>query len=443
MPRVAFIQPCIGRAAGRPYVRSWQMEPLALGVLSALTPPEWDRVLYDDRFEPLRAPPDRADLVAITVETYTARRAYHIADACRRRGLRVVLGGFHPTLCPDEAAEHADAVCIGPAEGIWPRILRDAAAGQLQPRYAAADPMPEPVTPDRSIFAGRDYFNLALVETSRGCPHNCRFCAITAFHRRRYRRRAVSAVIEEIRQLPPRRPIFFVDDNFGADRASARELLEALTPLRRRWIGQIGLDALSEPEFPSLLARSGCVGLLIGLESLFEDGLACVNKRVNRPEQYGVVLRRLAEAGIAVYGAFIFGLAGDTPERMHQTVEFAIRERMFMAAFAHLMPFPGTPLYAELEAAGQLRWPRWWLAPDYRFGQPAHHAPERTADELEADCMRARRRFYSWFSIFARASGGANCAGFRRGALYFAVNALMHRELKRKFIIPLDGLSEP
>jgi radical SAM superfamily enzyme YgiQ (UPF0313 family) len=440
MPRVVFIQPCIGRRPGQPYVRSWQMEPLAIGVLAALTPPTWERVFYDDRMEPMTEIPERADLVAITVETFTARRAYRLADACRRRGLRVALGGFHATLCPGEAGEHADAVCIGPAEGVWPRMLEDALAGRLRPVYRAEDPMPVPAAPDRSMYEGRNYFNLSLVETSRGCPFACRFCSITAFYRQRFRRRPVESILEDVRDLPVRRPIFFVDDNLGADRDSARALFKALVPLRRTWIGQISLDALRDPAFTRLMAESGCAGVLVGFESLFAEGLACMNKRANRPDEYGAALRRLRDAGIVVYGAFMFGLPGDTPQRVRDTVDFAVRERMFLAAFAHLMPFPGTPLYAEIQAAGRLRWPRWWLNPEYRFGQAVHHSEAFTAEHLEEQCMAARRRFFSWRAIAARAADRrANLRGVRRGLAYVGVNALMHRELARKFTLPLDG----
>ena len=173
--KITFIMPCVGKRTDESYPRSWLMEPLAIAQLAALTPASWQKVLYDDRLEPI--PYDEpTDLAAISVETYTARRAYQISEQFQKRGVPVVMGGFHPTLAPEDAARHADAILMGEAEGIWPGLLDDFAQGQMRPRYAAARrPDLAGIFPDRTIFAGKRYMNLALVETGRGCRLGCDF----------------------------------------------------------------------------------------------------------------------------------------------------------------------------------------------------------------------------------------------------------------------------
>jgi radical SAM superfamily enzyme YgiQ (UPF0313 family) len=436
MPRVIFIYPCVGRSAGDTYVRSWQMQPLGIAALAGLTPQSWERAFYDDRFEPIDYE-QGADLVAISVETYTARRAYQIAARFRARGIPVVMGGYHPTLCPEDAAMHADAICIGEAEGVWQTILDDALAGSLQPRYHASPGPLDGPAPDRSIFDGKTYFKLAMVETGRGCPVGCSFCSIAAFFGPTYRRRSTDAIVEEIRALSER-TVFFVDDNIVADTRSARELFEALTPLNIRWISQASINVARDPELLDLMQRSGCMGLLIGFESLDDDLLRATGKTVNRSEDYSTALKELRARGIVIYSTFMFGLEGDCPELMDRETEFCIRERTFLAAFNHVVPFPGTPLYRSLAEAGRLSSDAWWLEKDYRFGMLAFEPKGMTRRELEDRCHAARRRFYGLASIFRRSlDWRANTRSLARGLTFWTINLLMRRELTSKFGRPL------
>jgi radical SAM superfamily enzyme YgiQ (UPF0313 family) len=256
MPRLTLVYPCIGRFPGDRYVRSWQMQPLAMAVLAGLTPPAWDITFFDDRLEAIDydAP---ADLVGISIETFTARRGYQIAAEYRRRGVPVVLGGYHATFCPEEAAAHADTVCIGEAEGVWPRILADATAGKLETAYRGDGARPlAGIVPDRRLFAGKPYFALALVETGRGCRFACNFCSISAFHQGTYRRRPIAEIVAELRALREKF-VFFVDDNMIGDPQNARELFRALAPLGIRWVGQASLDIARDDELLSQLVASG------------------------------------------------------------------------------------------------------------------------------------------------------------------------------------------
>ncbi|MEJ2111905.1 MAG: cobalamin-dependent protein, partial [Acidobacteriota bacterium] len=197
MSRVTFIFPCVGKRLGNRYPRSWIMEPLAIAQLSALTPAGWEKRFYDDRLEEIQYD-EPTDLVALSVETYTARRAYQISAQFRRRGIPVVLGGFHPTLVPEDAAQHADAIVIGEAENVWSRVIEDILAGKLQSRYEGKQRLGMAgVFPDRAIFAGKHYIDLALVETGRGCRHGCDFCSISAFFKGGFNARPVADVVQE------------------------------------------------------------------------------------------------------------------------------------------------------------------------------------------------------------------------------------------------------
>lgn len=441
--KLTLIQPCIGRRADGGYIRSWCMEPLAIGVLSALTPPEIERVFHDDRLEsiPYAAP---TDLVGISVETYTARRAYQIADRFRARGVPVVLGGFHPTLCPDEAAAHADAVVVGQAEPVWRTVLADVAAGRLQPRYTAPPATAwQAPAPDRHLLAGRRYAGLSLVETSRGCPHACEFCSIAAVYRRDFVARPVPEVLAELADLTFRN-VFFVDDNFGADRGRLRDLLQGIIAqgLKLRWFAQTSLAVADDEEALRLMRRSGCLGVLIGFESLDPANLRVMAKGPNRIAEYAGRLARLRRHGISVYGTFVFGYGQDNEESFRRTLDFAVRHRLLFGAFNHLVPFPGTPVYQRLLAEGRMLDPTWWLSPDYHFGDVAFQPQAVSAARLAELCFSYRQRFYSPLNILRRGLDlQANCRGPAKAFLYFAYNLLSRREVHHRQRLPL-GVDE-
>jgi len=442
MPRLTLVYPCIGRFPGDRYVRSWQMQPLAIAVLAGMTPPEWEITFFDDRMEPIGYDTP-SDLVGISIETFTARRGYQIAAEYRRRGVPVVLGGYHTTFCPEEALERADAVCVGEAEGIWPQLLADVAAKRLQRRYQGDGRQTlAGITPDRRVFAGKNYFSLALVETGRGCPFRCNFCSISAFHGATYRRRPVEEIINELRRLRERY-VFFVDDNMIGDTQNARELFRALAPLGLQWVGQASINLAGDEELLRLMVSSGCIGLLIGFESLCGDNLTAMGKHVNHVERYREALAKLRAAGIAIYGTFVFGYPHDTPALFAETVRFARETKLFLAAFNHVVPFPGTPLYREIAEDGRLRYPRWWLDDDYRFGQAPFHPQGMSAPEIEEQCYAARKAFYSGVSILQRGSDlRANCANLRMASAFFGLNSLLQREVAQKRGIPLGERRE-
>ena len=423
----------MGTQSGRPYRSRALMEPLVFAVLAGLTPREHEVVFYDERIEPV--PTDRVfDLAAISVETYAARRAYQLATEFRRHGTPVVLGGFHPTLCPAEASQHADAIAIGEAEQTWPTILADAQAGRLRAVYRSpgrSDMAHLPV--DRSIFAGKAYLPLALVQYSRGCTHHCSFCSIHQFYGQALTHRPLDQVLAEIDGLPTRN-VFFIDDNIIADRQAIYALCTALRSRRIRWVSQCSLEIAHDLDLLDLFADSGCFGLIIGLESLNPRNLVLMRKAwANTLGGYAQALDAIKARGLLVYGAFMFGYDHDTPTSFAETVDFALAQQLFLATFNILQPFPGTPLYAQLEEAGRLRYPRWWMDARYLWDQPAFDPVGMRADELATACREARRRFGSLSSIVQRGLDlRAHLRDPFRASVYTLGNLISRQDIARK-----------
>ena len=438
-PRILFIMPSVGRKNDQPYVKSWKMEPLPIAALSALTPGgRFDKMFADDRIEPIPYEQD-VDAVAITSETYTARRAYQIAARFRARGVPVILGGFHTTLLPDEAAEHADAIVIGEAEGIWNDLLDDLLAGRLRPRYQSVQPAElRHRFPDRGIYGGKKYIDLAMLETSRGCRYACEFCSISAFFKQQWRQRPIDDVVEEIERAR-KRNWFFVDDNIGSAPERLEELLKALLPLRIRWVGQISIEITNHPHLLRLMKQSGCAGVLIGFESINPANLEQMGKGINRSvSDYETAIANLRRNHLSVYGTFVFGYDNDTRRTFEETFSFAVRNKLFFAAFNHLVPFPGTPLYQRLENENRLLHEAWWLNADYRFGDIAFQPKQLSPDELGALCLEYRARFYSLGSILRRGMDlQANCHSLFMTTIFYAQNFGSQRDVHLRQELPL------
>jgi radical SAM superfamily enzyme YgiQ (UPF0313 family) len=434
--RLTLVHPAIGRKPGQDYIRSWQMEPLPIAAIAGLTPSDVDIAFYDDRLEKIDF--DRpADLVAIPVETYTAKRAYQIASEFRRRNVPVVMGGFHATLASDEVGRFADAVVIGEAEGVWPELIEDARTGTLKRLYRAESrPCLSKVRYDRRLFEGKRYLPIRLVETGRGCRFPCEFCAIQSFFDRSARRRPTAALLEELEALRPgTKMFFFVDDNFASDIPAAAEFADAIAPLGIRWITQMSINAAHDEALMMRLAKAGCAGVLIGFESLDEQVLRSMRKNFNRMKGgYADALANLRKANIRVYGTFVFGYGEARPEAFLETAEFAIQQRFYIAAFNHLTPFPGTPLYGRLQQEGRLIYDNWWLDDRYRYNDLPFRPEGTEPDAIRRGCLDARRKFYGWPSIARRFADPLN-----RGEKVLARNFLPINYMHRNELTLRDG----
>jgi radical SAM superfamily enzyme YgiQ (UPF0313 family) len=435
--KITFVRPHLFDARA-----SDALEPLVFAVLAALTPADVEIDLQDERREPLR-PGRPTDLAAITVETFTARRAYQIASAYRRRGVPVVMGGYHPTFLPDESLQYADAVVLGDAEAVWPQIVEDARLGRLQQAYRGSLPPLGGLTFDRRIFAGKGYPPIATVQYGRGCRYACDFCSIHAFYGTAVRCRPPGEVAAEIAALG-RRSVLIVDDNLLVNRAAAADLFRALKPLNIRWGCQVSLDVADDPALLDLMAESGCIAALIGFESVEPGNLRQMRKTWNlRAGGYPEVVRRLHDRGIMIYGSFIFGYDHDTRETIARAVEFAVESRLFLVNFTALTPTPGSRLYDRLRRQGRLLYDRWWLEPRYRYGDTVFRPRHLDADELTAACADARETFYRFRSIARRGlSSAANCRTWNHLALFLGANLIARRELASKLGHHL-GSSEP
>lgn len=436
---ILFVTPHVGRKSDMRYVRTWQMEPLTIATLAALTPSDVEIEYVDERLGEQIDYTIHRDLVVITVETYTAKRSYEICAECREHKLTTVLGGYHVMLLPQEAQKYGDSIMVGFVEPLWKEMLSDVKNGKLKPLYVQDRTVKYPfVIPRRDIFGKRDYFNLRCIETGRGCPLTCEFCSITAATGATYLARPIDRVLEDIRSLKGNN-IFLVEDNFVGNKRHAKELLRAMIPLKINWVGQGTLNMGDDEELLELMKASGCAGMLIGFESLKDETLMAMNKPINTKFDYKKSINRLHRYGISLYGTFVFGYDTENSQDFRNTVERAIDYGLCLAAFNHLLPFPGTPLYSRLEKEKRLVYDKWWLSPTYHFGEVSFHPKNMSREELHEECLRARERFYSLSSIMRRGIENipGNCNSLKRIGTFLWVNHLLRKEISEKDGLPL------
>jgi radical SAM superfamily enzyme YgiQ (UPF0313 family) len=411
--------------------QTFKVQKVNLPLLAALTPPGHSVKIVDEAFAPDDID-EEVDLVGITVMTDLVRRAHQIADTYRQRGIKVVMGGIHATVLPGEALQHADAVVLGEAEEVWPRLLSDATSGEMQKLYRAnkithLNGMP---IPRRDLYPSpihRGYTPIAIgFETARGCPYDCEFCSIGSVMGRQYRARPIREVIAEIESIVSPN-LFLVDDALALNRPTAKKLFREMTPLRLRWAGQGPVSLAEDPELLRLMRRSGCVGLLIGFESVPKEIHDGMKKIKNLRIDFSEAVRRFHAEGIAILGAFIFGFDHENKDVFDQTLEFIVRNRLDCVELRILTPFPGTRLYARLLKEGRLFAPNWWLQgypPDTLLFQPKG----MTAEELVEGFIRLNRHTYSYGSIIKRFFGMSPWKRDPLGCLVYAGSNLATRK---------------
>ena len=401
--RIALISPKgpLYRHRGGIWRKSLRYQPLTLTTLAALIPADLPHtvVCIDEGIADVPLDLD-VDLVGLTVITGTANRAYELANHFRARGITVVLGGPHVTLIPDDAAPHADAIVVGYAEDTWPQLLRDHLAGALQPRYTMAPGLDLAGRPfaRRDLLPSDRFLTSNVFEATRGCVHPCDFCVVPTAWGRKPFQKPVGEVVEDIRQHGARK-LIFVDLNLIADRNYARELFTALIPLKLQWYGLATVLLASDEELLALCARSGCRGLLMGLESMSKTNLRGSRKAFNSPDDYGRVVERLHAHGIALQGCFVFGLDDDYPDIFLKTAEFAIEAKIDLPRFAVVTPFPNTPLYLRLEAEGRILTRNWEL---YDAQHVVFQPKNMSVQELQEGIELAWKHAYSWSAIWRR-----------------------------------------
>ena len=381
--------------------RVLNFQQITMPYLAAFVPPGWEVSHIDEAASRVDLDAE-ADLVAMTFHTPSAFHAYDMADAFRRRGIPVALGGPHVTLLPEEAQAHADAIFVGEAEQNWPRFLRDFESGRCSPRYDC-DVVPnlqDAPMARKDLYHRRDYTAGRLFAT-RGCSFACDFCTLAVMYRRRVRKRPVDAVAAEYASFHGK-VIIFWDDNLANDRAYAKELFQAITPYNKWWSSQASIHAAEDEDFLELAARSGCKQLFIGLESVSQASMDEVHKGFNRPEEYARLIQRIHAHGIAVQAGIVFGFDNDTESIFEETLDFLEQAGVQNATFNILTPYPGTPLFTRLEAEGRILTRDWRL---YNGRADVVYQPKHMSAETLLDGYRyANRRFYSAASMARRLS---------------------------------------
>ena len=357
----------------------------------------WDENLLDGRppFEPM------PEVVGITVHLTFARRAFELARWYRTRGSKVILGGLHVLSCPGECAPHADALALGDGVQLWPRILGDIEAGRLQAKYEAqyeTDYRQDPA-PRRSILPRHSFLTTTSLIATRGCHNRCGFCYLaTNGLRMPYRMRDPSQVAAEF-AADGQPYAVFIDNNLGSNREYLRALCQALRPLNRIWSDAVSIDVTDDPTLIRTMALAGCTGVFVGLESLTDENLADAHKKTPKTADYARRTRLLHDNGIQVNASFVLGFDHDRKDVFARTAAWIEENRLECATFHILTPYPGTPLYAQMESEGRLLHRDWSLYDTaHAVFRPKHMSPE----ELEEGYQWIYQRLFSHQSIWRR-----------------------------------------
>jgi radical SAM superfamily enzyme YgiQ (UPF0313 family) len=331
--------------------------------------------------------------------THQATRAYEIADQFRREGVAVIMGGMHPTVMPEEALTHADAVVIGEAEPVMTQLLEDFSGGRLAKIYRAPIAQDDTLIvpwPRREILAGKRYLTTQTVQASRGCPYDCAFCTVTHYFGNRFRYRDPADILAELRSFP-RKLVIFLDDNLLGDPVKARPILEGMAEMGIRWGSQTSLRFAEDPELLKLVARSGCIGLFVGIESV--TGPFSVLAKSSGQSTQADLIKRVRDAGLILETSLIFGFDDHDESIFEKTLRFVEESSPSVPTFNLLTPYPGTKLFQQFEQEGRILHKEWdrYNHSEVVF-QPKLMSPER----LYRGWMEARQEAYTWPSIFSR-----------------------------------------
>lgn len=417
--KILLISPCIDDETRSR--KSMLMPQLALFILAGLTPPEHSVTIVEEEIEHVPLDLD-CDIVGLSCMTSNAPRAYALAGEFKRRGKTVVLGGIHPTILPEEALQHADAVVIGEAEGVWPQLLDDYAKGKLQRTYHNPSPPLEEYIPIR-LHQGlkKGLFSVIPVMTTRGCPYDCDFCCVHDIYGPKVRHVPVENVIRYLVDSGGKR-FMFLDDNIVGDPRYARDLFGAMKPLRIKWVGQASLSFASNTALLRLAAGSGCVGLFIGLESVSESRLGQMHKSLKRIGELEKAIKEIMGFGIIIMASVVFGFDEDTAGSFGETLEFLDRNRIGAAQFNVLTPYPGTRTYRRLKDEHRLLTEDWQY---YRHTSVVFKPRQMTPRELAWGRLWTRNEFTKTSSIIKRFP-----YNWRHPLFYLALNILSRQICK-------------
>jgi radical SAM superfamily enzyme YgiQ (UPF0313 family) len=368
--------------------------------VAASAPPYVESRIVDENIEPIdfESITRDADVVGISFMTFNAPRAYLIADRLRLSGKTVIFGGYHPTLNPEEAAGHCDAVCVGDAEGNVPRIFEDFKNGGLKKFYNHPYEKFRSLPANESLLDQSEYIISSVLQATRGCTNGCGFCSISAFYKRTFKAKPVPEVIAEIRRMKGRN-VLFIDDNLGADVEYAKSLFRALIPLKKHWYSQIGVNASKDPELLRLMRDSGCRGVFVGFESISQESLEETSKGFNQAQYYKDAIAKFHAHGIGVTGAFVIVFDHDKKDIIDSTCRFLKEAGVDVLQLTTMTPFPGTRLYTEMDRQKRIFDRNW---EHYDLGHVVFQPRNFTPEELMDGHNHILGDFYSWGSIMTR-----------------------------------------
>ncbi|MCL1838903.1 MAG: B12-binding domain-containing radical SAM protein [Propionibacteriaceae bacterium] len=405
------------------------MKPLVFAILHSLTSKEITTAFYDECVEKLPEDVD-GDAVVFSVETLAAKRVYSLAKKYKQgnENLKIIMGGFHPTACPDEALLYADSIVIGDAESVWESLISDLRKDSLKPKYVSENDVMLPFAKtDHSIFRGKKYAKIGVVQWKRGCVYNCNFCSIRAFYKSGRAEREINDVINEIAEAKEK--IFFIaDDNLLHDRTKLKVFLTELAPLKKKWGCQISINVAKDPEILNLMKKSGCVIAIVGFESLNDETLSGIGKQ-QRVTEYDNAIRVIHSYGIMLYATFIFGYPSDTLDSFDRVYKFVKKHKLAIVNFNPLLVMPGTALFDELHEQDKLIDNQWWLANTYKYGDATHYPDNITPVQLAEGCKKLRYRFYSLQSILWRSLNPVN---IKHLLVFTLINVISYVEIRRK-----------
>jgi len=379
----------------------FNMPALALGILAALTPDNWDVKILQEPADTIEYDGE-VDLVGISAATHTAKRAYEIADEFRKRGKKVVMGGIHPSVMTEEALQHCDSVCIGEAETVWKKILEDAEKRKLAKTYRAENhfDLNEYASPKRELMQDHKsiFYKTKTLEASRGCPHDCDFCSVSIIHGRKIRYRPFENLISEIEHLENSH-LFFVDNNIIANTGRAKQLFREIIPLKKHWMGQATISIAKDRELLKLASDSGCYGLLIGIESLTREGFKKYTKNPHNLDELREALQIIKEHGIGVLAHMVFGNDFDTKETLQESIENLMKLEVVSATLGILVPYPGTKLASKLEKQNRILTRDW----DYYDIHHLVYQPKNfSCEEFLEQMKNIRKQYFSVKNILFR-----------------------------------------
>ncbi len=421
----------------------FRMPYLGLLKVAALTTPEWEVEIIDEKVDGMDFN-QHADLVGITAMTPAANRAYEIADAFREKGIKVVMGGMHISKLPDEALQHCDSVVIGEAEGLWAGLLEDYKKGELKQIYKHENGYPSlanmPLA-NWDLYKDKRYLPVHSIETTRGCPHNCEFCSVTNSFGGKFRNRPVDEVEKEIQGLKPfegkfilKNTVFFADDNIISSRSHAKELLTRMIPYNIKWVGQASVNIAKDDEILDLCRKSGCMGILIGFESLSSESLAHMGKQFNRPQDYIDIIKKVHDYGIGINGSFVLGFDHDDESIFDRTLEFILKAKLDVCYFSILTPYPGTRLYTQMMKEGRIIDHDW---SNYNTNNVVFKPKLMKPERLIQGFHKVLKGSFSYSAIFKRLWGNGTYKNFFY-PMNFGFRQSVKKTVKHKYTFPQE-----